>query len=477
MPRKPVSIDFRNVMEPVLGEGLGIREEELHAMAPRLKEAVRALGKRRWEDPVKHGLAWMRLPYDHPWLPDLLALAMEVRARFENLVVLGIGGSALGNIALQSALNHPFYNFLPRAVRGGPRLFVLDNIDPELVGGLLEILRPEETCFNVISKSGATAETMAQFLIIRDLLEKALGPWYRDHLVVITDPEEGALRRIAERESLRTLPIPKGVGGRFSVLSPVGLFSAACCGIDVEELLAGAVFMDQMCSGQNPLHNRAAVGAAIQYLLYEKGHHITVMMPYSHALRDVADWFRQLWAESLGKRYRRDGTEVRVGPTPVKALGTTDQHSQLQLYVEGPRDKVVCFLQVISVGRGPVLRIPDLYPDLEDVAYLSGNTLTGLMTAESRATALALRKAGCPNLTYWLSKLEAFDVGQLLYLLELQTAIAGELWDVNAFDQPGVEFGKQVTYGLMGRPGYEHYRAEAAEDLNQRARDPRYRLS
>lgn len=474
MPKEPISIDFHNVMEPVLGEGLGIRDGELEAMAPRLKEAVRALERRRREDPVKHGLAWTRLPYDHPWLPDLLSLAMEVRARFENLVVLGIGGSALGNIALQSALNHPFYNFLPREERGGPRLFVLDNIDPELVGGLLEILRPEETCFNVISKSGTTAETMAQFLIIRDLLEKVLGPWYRDHLVVITDPWEGALRLIAEKEGLRTLPIPRGVGGRFSVLSPVGLFSAACCGIQVEELLAGAAFIDQMCSGKNPLHNRAAVGAAIQYLLYEKGYHITVMMPYSHALRDVADWFRQLWAESLGKRYRRDGTEVHVGPTPVKALGTTDQHSQLQLYVEGPRDKVVCFLQVIDGGREPPLPIPNLYPDLEDVAYLGQGTLNGLMLAEWQATALALRKAGCPNLTYWLPELDAFCVGQLLYLLELQTAIAGELWDVNAFDQPGVEFGKQVTYGLMGRPGYEQYRAEAMQAWVD---NPRYRLS
>lgn len=474
MPREPITIDFHNVMEPVLGEGLGIREGELEAMAPRLKGAVRALAKRRREDPVGQGLAWMRLPYDHPWLPDLLALAMEVRARFENLVVLGIGGSALGNIALQTALNHPFYNLLPREERGGPRLFVLDNIDAELVWGLLEILRPEETCFNVISKSGTTAETMAQFLIVRDLLEKVLGHWYRDHLVITTDPSEGALRLIAEKESLRTLPIPKGVGGRFSVLSPVGLFSAACCGIHVEELLTGAAYMDQRCSGQNPLRNRAAVGAAIQYLLYEKGHHITVMMPYRHALRDVADWFRQLWAESLGKRARRDGTEVRVGPTPVRALGTTDQHSQLQLYVEGPRDKVVCFLRVIGAGRDPVVPIPSLYPDLEDVAYLGGHSLAGLLHAEWEATTRALRKAGCPNLTYWLPELDAFCVGQLLYLLELQTAIAGELWDINAFDQPGVEFGKRVTYGLMDRPGYEQYLAEGMEG---QVYNPRYRLS
>jgi len=474
MQKQAINIDFHNVMESALGPGLGLREEDLNALVPRLKKAVRALERRRWEDPVGHSLAWMRLPYDHPWLPDLLALAAEVRARFNNLVVLGIGGSALGNIALQTALNHPFYNFLPWEVRGGPRLFVLDNIDPELVEGLLELLPPEETCFNVISKSGATAETMAQFLIVRDLLEMALGRWYREHLVVITDPSEGALRLIAERERLPTLPIPKGVGGRFSVLSPVGLFSAACCGINVQELLDGAAFMDYMCGGQNPLHNRAAVGAAIQYLLYEKGHHITVMMPYSHALRDVADWFRQLWAESLGKRYRRDGTEVRVGPTPVKGLGVTDQHSQLQLYMEGPRDKVVTFLKVM-VDEATV-PIPNLYPDLEDVAYLGKdhNSLADLVTAEWMATAEALRQAGCPNLTYWLPALDAFSVGQLLYLLEVQTAIAGELWDINAFDQPGVEVVKRMTYGLMGRPGYERYHAEAMEVL--KARNPRHRI-
>ncbi|MGQ9457357.1 MAG: glucose-6-phosphate isomerase [Anaerolineae bacterium] len=473
MRRQPISLDFNYVMESALGKGLGLREEDLDALAPRVQEALRALDEKRRKDPVGHALAWMELPYHHPWLPDLLALAAEVRARFDNLVVLGIGGSALGNIALQSALNRPFYNLLPRELRGGPRLFVLDNIDPDWVGDLLSLLLPEETCFNVISKSGTTAETMAQFLIVRDLLERALGRGYRERVVIITDPEEGALRQIAREEGLRTLPIPKGVGGRFSVLSPVGLFSAACCGIRVEDLLAGAAFAGKKAGDPDLWHNCAAMGAAIQYLLYDRGHHITVMMPYSHALRDVADWFRQLWAESLGKRCRRDGTEVRVGPTPVKALGVTDQHSQLQLYVEGPRDKVVSFLRVMEGTAA--LPIPSLYPDLEDAAYLGGHNLSELMDAEGEATALALRRAGCPNLTYWIPSVDAFHVGQLLYLLEMQTAIAGELWDVNAFDQPGVEAGKRATYGLMGRPGYERYRAEVEEA--QRARNPRCRIA
>lgn len=468
--RMQIRLDFNNAMESALGQGLGVREEDLDALAPQVTRAVQDLNGRRYAGPVAHSLAWMDLPHEHPWLPDLLALAVEVRARFENLVVLGIGGSALGNIALQTALNHPFYNLLPREARGGPRLFVLDNVDPVLVQGVVDLLPLEETCFNVISKSGTTAETMAQFLVFRDLLEDAVGVWYREQLVVTTDPEDGFLRRIAEEEGLRTLPIPKGVGGRFSVLSPVGLFSAACCGIDVEELLAGAAWADQVCRSEDLWANPAAMGAALQYLLYGKGHHITVMMPYSQALRDVADWFRQLWAESLGKRLRRDGAEVRVGPTPVKALGTTDQHSQIQLYVEGPRDKVVNFVRVERPGA--FVPIPPRYPDLEGVAYLGGRDLGALMDAEAEATALALQKAGCPNCTLWLPAVNPFTVGQLLYLLEVQTAIAGELWDVNAFDQPGVEAGKRATYGLMGRPGYERYREEVEQA--RQARNPRY---
>jgi len=461
--------DFNNMMDSALGAGLGVSEEALQALGPRVAGAVHDLAARR-QDPVPHQVAWMDLPRHHPWLPELLAVAEQVRESFDNLVVLGIGGSALGNIALQTALNPPFYNLLPRGERPGPRLFVLDNVDPVLVDALMRVISLEETCFNVISKSGTTAETMAQFLLFRDRLEAALGSRYREHLIATTDSQQGFLRQIAEVEGLQTFPIPDGVGGRFSVLSPVGLFSAACCGVDAEELLAGAAFADGFCQGKDVWENPAAMNAALQHLLYATGHHISVMMPYSQALRDVADWFRQLWAESLGKRQARDGTEVRVGPTPVKALGATDQHSQIQLYTEGPRDKLVNFVRV--EGPGAHVPIPARYSDLEGVAYLGEHDLGALMDAEAEATALALREAGCPNCTHWMPAVNPFTVGQLLFTLEVQTAIAGELWDINAYDQPGVEAGKQATYGLMGRPGYEQYREEV-----ERAREgasPRY---
>ncbi|NLE77444.1 MAG: glucose-6-phosphate isomerase, partial [Chloroflexi bacterium] len=462
-----IGFDFNCVMDEMLGAGLGLQEAEIVALEPRLQGALAVLAQQR-RDPVPHQVAWLDLPYRQPWLPDVLAAAEAIRARFGNLVVLGIGGSALGNIALQTALNHPFYNLLPRSARSGPRLFVLDNIDPALVAGLLETIRLEGTCFNVISKSGTTAETMAQFLVFRQQLEKALGPAYREHLLVTTDQRRGFMRQIADEEGLQTLPIPDGVGGRFSVLSPVGLLSAACCGIDVRELLDGAAFADEICQGVDVWRNPAAMNAAVQYLLYGKGYHIAVMMPYSQALRDVADWHRQLWAESLGKRVMVHGQERRVGPTPVKALGATDQHSQIQLYVDGPRDKVVNLLRVRQMAAQ--VPIPELYQHLEGVAYLGGKEMGRLLDAEAEATALALRDAGCPNCTHWMPEVNAFTVGQLLYTLEVQTAIAGRLWGVNAFDQPGVEAGKRATYGLMGRVGYEAQRqAVEAAAARQRA--------
>lgn len=248
------------------------------------------------------------------------------------------------------------------------------------------------------------------------------------------------------------------------VLSPVGLVSAAFSGIDIEELLAGAREMDEKCKTPELMKNPAALYALIQYLYYWKGRPISVMMPYSNSLYGIADWYRQLWAESLGKKINRRSNNIFVGPTPVKALGATDQHSQVQLYIEGPQDKVITFL---SVGKfANKVPVPAF-----DKHYLSGHTLNELLKAEEEATRLALTQEGRPNLTINLPEISAKTVGQTLYLLELATAFAGELFDINAFDQPGVELGKQLTYALMGRAGFEEKRKEIEAKLS----DPKSR--
>ena len=252
------------------------------------------------------------------------------------------------------------------------------------------------------------------------------------------------------------------MGGRFSVLSAVGLLPAVLAGIDVEELLAGARFMDQRLKDAAPDQNPAYRLAALFYLFATaKSRPNLVFMPYASALAGMADWFCQLWAESLGKRQDLQGQVVNAGSTPVRALGATDQHSQLQLYMEGPPDKLITFLAVDKFKNH--LEIPDLYPDQEALSYLGGHSLNELLRVEQQATAFNLMKAGRPNLTLHLPEINPFTIGQLIYLLEVVTVAAAFLFGVNAFDQPGVEGGKQTTYGLMGRRGFETYRREFAE--------------
>jgi glucose-6-phosphate isomerase len=291
-------------------------------------------------------------------------------------------------------------------------------------------------------------------MIIRRLLLDKLGPaGLGQQVVATTNPEQGTLRRIANDAVLRCLEVPKGVGGRFSVLSAVGLFSACLCGIDIDSLLAGARDMDARVSSEDFYKNPAAVNAAINYHSYNHGKKISVMMPYSYALKDLADWFRQLWAESLGKATDLAGNEVHIGPTPVKALGTTDQHSQVQLYREGPNDKLFTFLQVNNFERnlkiGPA---PDSAPELD---FLAGADLSTLLNNEKKATEYALLQSRRPCLTVVFDKVNAHTVGQFIYLYEVTTSFAGALFGINPYDQPAVELGKEATFALMDKAGYE----------------------
>ena len=433
----------------------GISDSQLNALGPKVEAAAGAV--------ENTPLGFRKLPFNTKLADEVAALAQKLNKRFDNFVVLGIGGSALGNIALQSALNHPEYNLLERPQRRGPRLFVLDNVDPNQITGLSDVLDLDKTVFNVITKSGGTAETMSEFLVFRDALIRKLGEkQHVEHIVITTDPEKGELREIVKKHSYASLPIPPDVGGRFSVLSAVGLLSAAVTGIDIHQLLAGAADMDAACKSKKLWGNPALTGAALHYLMDKaKGKNIQVMMPYSHALRDVADWFRQLWAESLGKQMDRAGKMARTGQTPEKALGVTDQHSVMQLYIEGPYDKVITFLTVDEFGS--TVTIPHAFPEYDTVKYLGGHTMGELLNAEQKATELALTKCGKPNCAIRVRKVDEKTVGALIYLLEMQTAYAGELYNINAFDQPGVELGKSFAYGLMGRKGYEAKRLEVED--------------
>ncbi|MBA2443332.1 MAG: glucose-6-phosphate isomerase [Rubrobacter sp.] len=427
-----VSFDYRNLIEV---EG-GLEEQEIEGIRPRLQEVAREL--------AEQAPGFMRLPRATEYREAAAALAEEVRSSgATDFVHVGIGGSALGPMALHRALNHPFYNTLAEE-RPGPRLHFAENTDPVTLGGILDLVEPESTWVNVVTKSGSTAETMANFLVVRGALEEALGRFgYQKRTVVTTDPEKGFLKQIADREDLKLLEIPQDVGGRFSVLSPVGLLPAAVAGLDLTELLAGAAECVEEVSEGGAEHP-AVTGAALHYLMdTQRGRNVRVMMPYADALERLAAWFVQLWAESLGKEGK--------GSTPHAAVGTTDQHSQVQLYMEGPQDKVI---ELVEVESGPDLQIPAAYEDLEGVGYLGGHSLRGLLNVECDATRRALTEAGRPNATVRVGTLNERNLGYLLQALEVQTAVAGALYGVDPYDQPGVEAGKRITYSRMGRPGY-----------------------
>ncbi|MGC1402744.1 MAG: glucose-6-phosphate isomerase [Thermodesulfobacteriota bacterium] len=466
-----LEIDVNLMMAPVLGEKEGISEEDLEKLFP----TIQAVQEQLEIEKNQNSLPFLTLPFDLSVLPTIKKFVQEAKTWAENFVVLGIGGSSLGAKALHGALLHPFHNLLSKNMRKGfPRLFVIDNVDPDGFKSLLDLLEVRKTLFNVISKSGGTAETMSQFLIIRDLLKKKLGNRKeKDHLVITTDPVQGVLRRIAEEEQFKRFEIPSLLGGRFSVLSAVGLLPAAMGGVDVEELQAGAREMARRCQVRSLWGNPACLCACLSFLSYkQKKKNIRVIMPYADALKGMGEWFCQLWAESLGKRVNTKGREVWNGQTPVTALGATDQHSQLQLYVEGPGDKVFSFLGVKHYSS--LMPLPKLYPKMEGLAYLGGRSLNKLIQAEMQATRLSLARNGRPSLILTLPKINPFTIGQLIFLWELETYICGQLMGINPLNQPGVEEGKNLTYAFLGRKGFENQIKEGESTI--KAYDKKYLL-
>lgn len=447
-----LKLDSTYIHDSRLGEH-GLPENRIAELHGRLRDILGEISNER--NAGQH--RFRELPHERIQMDELKQVVQDYRDHVDNLIVLGIGGSALGNIALQSALNSSLHNLLPADERNGPRLFVLDNVDPVAFEAVMDLCAQDwsRTLVNVISKSGETAETSAQFLIVRDRMIKALGEdEARQRFIVTTDAAHGTMRKIVNQEKYRSLIVPDGVGGRFSVLAPVGLFSAAMCGIDVDGLLDGAAEMDVAVSDPNPATNPAARIAAIHHLYMEQGKRMHVMMPYSQQLKDMADWYRQLWAESLGKIRKSDGQNV--GPTPIKALGATDQHSQVQLYREGPNDKVITFLEVEEFDVDTV--IPRGFVGIEAMDYLGRSkegTLGGLLNIEKKATELALLASQRPSLTVRFPSITARLIGEFIYLYESVIPIMGKLQGINPYDQPAVELGKKLTFHFMSRQGYE----------------------
>lgn len=461
-----IELNYRNIKTDIIGEEHGLEiEKEFNEHKEIIRKIIAELNSNK--DKPGQKLQWMNLGYNEETIWYVKEFAAMVEDRFENVLILGMGGSALGGKAVCEALLPPYWNFLTKEQRKKyPRIFFLDNIDPDQMNALLNILDLKKTLVNVITKSGSTAEVMAQYMVLKDRMQKELGDDYRKNIIATTDKNIGILKQLSNQEGYKIFYIPDDVSGRFSVFSAVGLLPFALVGIDIEEITQGVKDMDLALKNTDINFNIAAQNALIHYLMdVKKNKRISVMMPYSNRLRHVADWYCQLWAESLGKERDKDNNLVNIGQTPIKAIGVTDQHSQSQLYNEGPNDKIINFLRVKEFDT--TLEIPNIF-EYTGISYLGGKTMNQLFDAEADATMASLIDYKRPNVTISIPKVSPYYLGQLLYMLEVQTAITAALYNINAFNQPSVEQTKNYTYALMGRVGYE----DSANEVKEKLADP-----
>jgi glucose-6-phosphate isomerase len=423
-------VDIGNAMARVATPG--VTEDALDRLDERVADAHERIERGMADD--EFGYASLNLP-ERTDADAIEAAVADVEA--DAVLTVGIGGSALGAATVSRAL-------------GLEDHYLLDNVDPAQANALLDHLDFERLAVNVVSRSGTTAETLANFLVVRDAMAAAGVDW--TDRTVVTTGETGPLRELAHEHGLPALDVPDGVPGRFAALSAVGLVPAAILGGDVAGVLAGGRDARDGLSGslfECPGYAYGAVAAALE----RRGAHVNAVMPYAESLEPFAEWFAQLWAESLGK----DGQ----GQTPARALGATDQHSQLQLYRAGRHDKLVT---LVRPRERPDREIPST--DVEGLSYLGESSLGDLLDAEFEATEASLAAADQPNVRVELDRVDARGVGDLLYSMEAACVLAGELMAVETFTQPAVEWGKRAARGLLGGGAFEE--AETVRDKHER---------
>jgi glucose-6-phosphate isomerase len=419
-------VDIGNAVETTPG----VSRDSLERLDEQVAVAHERIAAGRAND--EHGYAALNLPETVD--TNAIHRAVEPFDDVDVFLNVGIGGSALGAATLSAALDSDV------------DAVYLDNVDPVHTAATLDSLPLDRTVMNVVSRSGTTAETLSTFLVAREAMERAGVDWTERTLV--TTGEEGNLRRLATQHDLPSLPVPDGVPGRFSVLSTVGLAAAAVQGYDLEALLAGGAAASESLTG-SLFESPAYAYGAVSYALAERGALTNAMMPYAESLEYFAEWFAQLWAESLGK----DG----LGQTPARALGATDQHSQLQLYRAGPHDKMVTLVRPREYAD---LGIPET--DLEGLSYLGGASLGELLDAEFEATEASLAAADVPNVRIEIDQVDEYALGELLYAMEAACVLYGELASISTFTQPAVEWGKRAARGLLGGGDFEE--AEAVKN-------------
>ncbi len=447
-----IQYDYQFMSADKVGR-FGFKKQELAKLAKDLKNFNKKI-KQTKKEPE---LSFLNLPYDNQTLRQVLKISRKLPAKFDNLVVVGIGGSSLGSKAIYQALAGQYANQLPSKWRKLKIYFSGNTTDPRPLADLIKVLNLKKTVFYVVSKSGNTIETLSNFLFLRKKMIWQMGyKKHKDHFIITTNTKKGSLWEMAQKEDYLVLPHYSG-GGRYSALSVNGLLPVAAAGFDIERLLAGAKAMVRQSKNNKVYKNLPFLFAALQYLAYTKRQqNISVLMPYADTLSEFSQWFRQLWAESLANKVNLKNKKVNLGITPVTALGPTDQHSQIQLYIEGPYDKMITFIKVVKTKNN--LKVPK-YKNT-DLEYLAGHKFADILNIEHQATAVSLMKNKRPNGTIILPELNEYCLGQLVYFFEIAALYLGELMQVNVFNQPGVEQSKNYMQALLGKPGYEKYKKD-----------------
>jgi len=475
-----LKFDFNNMFSANIGLA-GVSDTDIAEITQDVKKADQhfkaVLAKE--ENRVNLSLEWTQLPFqDKQILSIIQKLGKQISEKFENVLFLGIGGSYLGLKAAQDALAAPYYNeFKPLRKGFASVYFEGNNLDPDTLSVLLKNLNPKRTFIVVISKSGETTETKAALMVTEQWLKQAVGQKYGRQILAITDPESGSLRKRVELEhkkdplSFRSLPLLKGVGGRFSELN-MGLLHLAIIGVDIEKVFAGAKDMFSRCSQAELFNNPAYLYAVLHTILYrKKAKSLALLMPFSETLKSTADWYIQLLAESLGKKYHRkitvdaQGLEswlndkdniFGMGRTPISARGTNDLHSIQQNNVEGEDNKVITFIRVEKFNNE--IKVPG------ENDLLAGRKYSDLIMLAQEATEWALANVNRPSCSIIMPEVNAYSWGALLFFFEMATAFEGELLNVNAYNQPGVEGYKNYMYYRLGKPGVAASVAEAIKN-------------
>ncbi|MGR3765534.1 glucose-6-phosphate isomerase [Rossellomorea sp. NS-SX7] len=404
-------------------------------------------------------LGWVDLPvdYDKEEFSRIQKSAEKIKNDSDILLVIGIGGSYLGARAAIEMLNHSFYNALPKEKRTTPQvLFLGQNISSTYMKDLMDLLEGKDFSINVISKSGTTTEPAIAFRIFRKMLEEKYGvEEARKRIYATTDKEKGALKTLANDEGYETFVVPDDVGGRYSVLTAVGLLPIAVSGVEIEQMMKGAAEAREDFSKSELTENAAYQYAAVRNVLYNKGKTIEMLINYEPGLQYFSEWWKQLFGESEGKDQK--------GIFPSSANFSTDLHSLGQYVQEGRRD---LFETVIKVQEPRhELKIEKADSDLDGLNYLAGETVDFVNNKAFEGTLLAHTDGGVPNLIVEIPAMDAYTFGYLVYFFEKACAMSGYLLGVNPFDQPGVEAYKVNMFALLGKPGFEEKKAELEKRL------------